>query len=913
MSRGRPRNGLSAALYRLLILAYPRAFRARFGPSLVADFRDLIAERAAVRPLLGRLQAWGLILLDLALSVPREHLDRARRRIDPGPARISDPDPLLPRSADIMLKDLRVALRNLGRQPGFALLAVLTLALGMGAGTATFSAVNAVLLRPLPYKDPQQLTLLWNNHTKIGWATPSVSGSDLMDYREQTRLFQSFAILGAREASLTDQGEPQRIASGWMSSNLLELLGIAPLLGRGFTAEEEAPDGPEVAMLGHGLWQRRFGGDPAVLGRSVHLDGKPFTIVGVLPPQMRVFLPAESSAPERVDVWQPVQADLRSQARNVKWATVLARLKPGVALSEAQAEMDVLASKLREEHETHRAAGMQIEVHSLHGDLVREVRLPLLLLLGGVAFVLLIACANVANLLLARAAGREREMAVRAAMGASRTRIVRQVLTEGLLLACLGGGLGLLLAHWGIEAMLALRPANLPRVEEIGMDPWVLGFALLLCLLTPVLFGLAPALYAARADVSRALHGGVRAVGGGPGQRLGRLLVVGEVALSLILPIGAVLLLKTFANLQRSEPGFQPQGVWTAGVALPAVRYPEEADHLRFFDRLEERLRQLPGVEAAALASSLPLSGGAWRGPYADDPRAEISISEFRKVQRSSDRLVVTPGAVKTLGMQLVDGRFFTEQDDLAHPRVIVVDETLARKVWPGQSAVGKRLLISWDPRDLWMEVVGVVRHVRIHSLRAEGIEQIYFPLRQVPAQGLAVAVRSSADPAALTALVRRELAALDPGLPLAEPQTLETLIADHLAPMRFTLMLVGFFAAAAVVLAVAGLYGVLAYGVSLRTREIGVRMALGARPWGVTGMVLRQGLRLTGLGIGLGLLGAAGLSRLLESLLFGVAPLDPATYLLVAASLGLVTVAAILLPAARAARVDPKVALLCE
>jgi len=818
-----------------------------------------------------------------------------------------------------LLQDLRYGARRLARTPGFTAVAALTLALGIGANTAIFSVVDAVLLRPMPYGDPERLVLVWDRMERSAIERAPVSSPDLADFRRLAEGFAGFAATNnVNEVALTGDGPPEQIKVANVTADFFDVLGVAPVLGRGFEPADAVPIPPEAfqgppeeipptaMILTDGLWRRRFGGDPAVIGGAVRLNGQPMTVVGVLPPGWELLMPPDAGMPTDVDAYSPLRLDLASGPRDNQWLRVIARLAPGTTLAAAQAEMDAIAARHREEHAFHANMGIGIEVRPMHGDVVHHVRPALVALLGAVGFVLLIACANVANLLLARSAVRRREMAVRASLGAGRGRLFRQVLTEGVLLAVPGALGGLALAWVGVRLLLALRPPDLPRLGEVGLDPRVLSFTLAAATAAALLAALAPALAASLERPGSALaERGGDGLGGGGRLRLRGALVVSEIALSLVLLIGAGLLLRSFVELSRVRPGFDPEGALTYKLALPFPDYQTPQDRTRFFQRMEERVAAEPGVEAVGAIFPMPLGGRFWTGPYgrAGDP-------EERWTEQEADFRVITPGYFDAMGIGLLDGRALTAADLEEQREVAVVDAGLARRLWPDGSAVGERVGLDLFGRTLRLEVVGTVEPVRHAGLTEPAHETLYMPHHLFPWTPMTVAVRTAADPGTLADPVRAAVRALDPGLPVYAVRPLSVYFREALAATRFTLVLAAVFAGLALVLAAIGLAGVLAYAVRRRRHEIGVRVALGARPVDVVRLIVGRAVLLVVLGIVLGLAAALAVSRSLAGLVYGVSSTDPATYAALAAVLAAVAVAASWLPARRAARIDPVTAL---
>jgi predicted permease len=801
---------------------------------------------------------------------------------------------------DELAQDVRYALRQLRRSPGFALVAVLTLALGIGANTAIFSVVNGVLLRPLPFREPDRLVRVFSLDEG---KRAAVSPLDFADWRDQARSFEGLAAVNALTLNLTGGGEPERLEGASVSAALFSVLGVRPIAGRTFAPSEDAPGAPRLVLLGEPLWRRRFGADPGLVGRTVLLDGEVYTVVGIVP--------AASAYPAGAEVWTPLDLSQEARSRGARYLRVIGRLAPGTAASAAGAEMAAIARRLEEQDPDHNT-GFGAAVVPLHQQIVGEVRTPLLVLLGAVGFVLLIACANVANLLLARAIGREGELAVRAALGAGRGRIVRQLLTESLLLALLGSAAGVALAAAAMRAFVAAVPDDLPRVAEVGIDGTVLLATAGAALATGLLFGLAPALQASTPILVGTLKQGGRGASGHAGRRRASdALVVAEVALAVVLLAGAGLLTRSFTRLLEVDPGFRPERVTTFTVTLPPAKYGKDAQLQAFAAALVERLARLPGAQSAAVVSGLPLSDAGFSlsftvdGRPAPDPGAEPS-AQVR---------VATPAYFATMGIPLVRGRAFTERDRDGSPQVVVINREAARRFFPGEDPLGRRVQLGWTRDSVRMggEIVGVVGDVRQFGLDAAPVPEIYAPYDQFPLDELSAVVRSTADEqdqAAVLAAVWGAVGELDRDLPVYALRTLEELVSESVARPRFYMLLLGAFAAVALLLSAVGIYGVMSYAVRQRTREIGIRVALGATGGRVLRMVLGQGLTLALAGAILGLLAALWVTRLMASLLYGVSPTDPPA--LAAGAVVLVAVAALAcyLPARRAARADPLTAI---
>ncbi|HJQ32698.1 MAG TPA: ABC transporter permease [Pyrinomonadaceae bacterium] len=801
------------------------------------------------------------------------------------------------------LQDLRFGARVLRKRPGFTAVAVLALALGIGANTAIFSVVEAVLLRPLPYERPEQLVLMYEDGRDVQnrW----VSYPNFLDWRARNRSFEAMSTIRGWDLTLTgDGGPPESLTARMVSADYFDVMRVRPLVGRAFLREEDRPGAAPVTVLSHGFWQRRFGGDPDIVGKTITLDDKPFTVVGVMPPEFR----HQGPPPLWVLMGQWTGQDNWMQ-RDVRVAgNVVARLKDGVTIEQARADMANLKDALTRES-PYTNAGHVIRVVPLKESIVGESRTPLLLMFGAVGFVLLIACANVANLLLARATTRRREFAIRAALGASGRRLARQLLAESLLLAALGGAAGLLLAWWGVDLLCAAEPPGLPGVAGAGVNARVALFTFGLTLLTGVVFGLAPAWRANREDVSDALKGTSTAAGGGAasGGRLRGALVVTEVALAFVLLVGAGLLTRSLVRLLNSNPGFDPTNVLTMPVTLSRQRYQGKEEITRFQRELLARVSALPGVEAACISNSLP-GFPAWQNDIAVEGGAPIKAGEELNVDWS----IVSEDYFRVMRVPVLRGRTFTEREAREGSPVVVVDENLARRFWPGQDAVGKR--IKYDSPTPH-EIVGVVGNVKNFGSEAEGRIRIYTPLgRAGLSRGATLGVRASSGGAeALASAVAREIQAIDKDMPAPDAETLEQIFRRETAPRRFNAALLALLAAVALVLAAVGIYGVMAYTVAQRTHEFGVRLALGAGRGDVLRLVLGGGMKLVLLGVGAGLAAALALTRLMSSLLFGVAPTDPLTFCGIALLLTLVALLASYIPARRATKVDPMIALRYE
>ena len=798
-----------------------------------------------------------------------------------------------------ILQDLRYALRTLVRTPGFALVAILTLALGIGANTAIFTVVNALLLKPLPYANPDRLVMVWQDFRARGgpadeWATPG----NYVDWSNQKDLFEQVAVISGWRPVFTGGAEPESLPGEQVSHEYFGVLGIHPVLGRVFRAEDGVLKAPRVAIISEDLWKRRFGGDPSVVGRIVPLSGDPHEIIGIIPAGFR---PIVASAAE---IWRPRQMDMANPARGSITLRAVARLKAGLPLDRAQAAASALAKQLEAAHPEHNEK-VGFILQPLHDRVVGNFKQGLLALLGAVAFVLLIACANIANLLLARGSARGRELGIRLALGAGRGRVMRQLLTESLLLASIGGVAGMLMGVWAVDALVAIAPANAPRVSEIGLDLTVFAYAAGLTVLTGIVFGLAPALQSSREDVTHSLKDGARGTAAARGRTLRSGLIVAEVALALVLLTGGGLLLQTFVRLQNTDLGFNPENVLVGAVNPPRIPYDTTAKHRAFYDQMLEKISTLPGVEKAAIASVLPLSGDSDRnfeveGRAAPRTASETPVTWYR---------LVSAGYFDAMGMKLRRGTFVETREPAPS---VVVNETMVAKYFPGEDPIGRR--IRFGPNTPWFTIVGVVADAKVRGAAAQStLVETFVPYWQLTEPGMVAIIKTASNPASLTIPLRQAIASIDRNVPVTGIMTLSEMVSESIGQPRFFALLAGGFGALALVLAAIGIYGVMAYSVAQRTTEIGVRVALGARPAEVFRLIVGDGLKLTGAGILLGIGGSMLIAKALATLLFGVTPWDPVTFMATAGILLTAAAAACIVPAARATRVDPMVALRSE
>ena len=804
------------------------------------------------------------------------------------------------------LHDLRYALRMQFKNPGFTIVAVIALALGIGANTAIFSVVNTVLLRPLPYKDPEQLVMVWEDASKHGYPRDTPAAANYVDWRDQNQVFEGMAAIADESFNLTGAGDPERLEGRRVSANLFPMLGVEPQIGRVFSAAEDQPGSNRVVLLSYGVWQRRFGADPGIVGQALTLNGESHIVVGVMP--ARFQFPSSDD-----QVWVPIAFTQEQTAnRNRHYLQVVARLKPGVTLAQSQTEMSTIATRLQQQYPDSNT-DLGAAVTSLHEHLVGDVKPALLILLGAVGLVLLIACANVANLLLARAAVRQKEIAVRVALGARRMRLVRQFLTESVLLSTLGGVVGLVIAYTGLLLIRTFIPENISQAREISIDLRVLGFTLFVSVATGVIFGLAPAIQSVRFNQSETLkEGGRDAATGGSGKRLRSVLVMAEVAISLVLLIGAGLLINSFLRLRNVDPGFRVDNLLTMKIVLPEPKYDEFARRQAFYTELIQRVEALAGVRSAAVTTNLPLyrqgnSIGIRIEGKPEPPPGQENIAVTR---------IISPGYFDTMSIPLLSGRKLADEDkETDRNASAVISETMARRFWPNEDPIGKRFAAGRVTSDEdWINVVGVVKDVRQFELTAEPRPQLYLSYRQAgffaPED---LVVKTDVDSASLAATVRKTVWEIDKDQPVSDIRTMEQIFAESIARQRFSMLLLAIFAGVAMVLAAVGIYGVMSYSVAQRTHEIGIRMALGAQTGAVLKLAVGYGMKLVIIGIVIGLIASFALTRLMSTLLFGVTATDPTTFTLISLLLAFVAAIASYIPARRATKVNPIIALRYE
>ena len=798
-----------------------------------------------------------------------------------------------------LIQDIRYGVRMLLKRPGFTLIAIITLALGIGANTAIFSVVNGIVLRSLPYADPERLAYISLDRRDQGQRF-TVSRADYLILKENMKSFEKIAEYRGERLNMTGGREPERIVGTWATAEFFSTLGVDAAIGRTFYPDEGQPGNPLVAVISNSLWQRHLNSDPDAIGRTISLNDKTYTIIGVMPQDFKFMYATE--------VWPILQLNTQQRRPPFGWR-MIGRLKPGVSPQQVRAEFDAMHDEALRLYPDN--SDWAYESEPLKEVIVGNLRPMMLVLLVAVGFVLLIATGNVANLLLSRAAAREREIAIRAAMGASRSRLVRQLLTESLLLAVAGGALGLLLAVWGVDLLVALEPGNLPRLNEVTIDNSALLFTSLISLASGVLFGLAPALQLSRTNLNDSLKEGGRSMTGARGQRMRGTLVVAQMALALMLLVGAGLMVRSFIRLQKVNPGFEPEGLLTLQLSLPETRYSESSKVAAFYRQLIERVRALPGVQTASFSDSVPPQNLAILEMFEVEGQPTPEGQNYPL----AEELFIGADYFRTLGIPVLQGRHLAETDNPDSPPVALINQTMARRYFPEGDAIGKHIRAGgFGPGDPWITIVGVVGNVKYNGLNAEEAPTIYAPFEQNQIRGsVYILLRTATDPQNLIAAVRHEVEQMDSDLPIANIKTGEKLLAESVGQPRFNTMLIAIFALIALLLAAIGIYGVISYSVTQRTHEIGIRMALGARTVDVLAMVIRQGMKLALIGVGVGLIAAFALTRLMENLLFKVSATDLLTYAAITVLLSGVALVACYVPARRATKVDPMVALRYE
>lgn len=814
-----------------------------------------------------------------------------------------------------ILQDIRYSLRALKRTPAFTAASVIVLALGIGASTSIFTVVNAVLLRPLPYPESDRLVMLWETNPRFqiaGDALPVTPGS-FMDWREQNTSFEQVAAFGSSQLNLSGTGEPERVACASVSGKFFELMRIAPMLGRALNDEDEKPGAARVAVISYALWQRRLAGATEAIGKTLTLDGESYSIAGVAPEGFQFpragELPFATGITTNTDVWKPMTLtdEFINRKRANHQLSVLARLKAGATLEQARTDMKAIAA--RAEQDIPDSKGIGVKLIPLAEQVVKNVRTGLLVLAGAIGLVMLIACANVANLMLARAAARTKEIAIRAALGASRFRIVRQLATEALLVGLASGLSGLLLSLWGVKSLLALAGSNLPRANEIAMDFRVVAVTFGMALLSSVLFGLFPAIGASKVNLSQSLKQGTTTRGTFHRNRLRGALVVAEIAISLVLLIGSGLMIKSLARVLAVDPGFRPDTL-TLRISLAGSKYPNANQQIAFFQDVNRRVAAIPGMQSAGLISAAPLGGGLYAGGFSIESQPAASEAQ----DQTADRRMVSPNYFNALGISIIEGRVFSDQDNQNSPGVAIISESLARRFLPNEDAIGKRIKLGGrDSTRPWLLIVGVCGDVRDTALESDARPCVYVPYPQFAVLSMALVARTAGDPKTVVSAIREEVWAVDKDQPITDVKTMSAYVSDSVAPRRSNAILLGAFATVALVLASVGVYGVIAYSVTQRVREIGIRIALGAESGDVIKLIVGRGLALVSVGIVIGLGGALALTRVMSSLLYGVRPTDPVAFTLVTFLMIGISMLASYIPARRATKVDPMVALRSE
>jgi len=801
---------------------------------------------------------------------------------------------------DSLFHDIRFGFRTMLRNPGFAAIAILTLAIGIGANAALFSVIDGVLLKSLPIKDADRVMFVWETNPSISASTFATSTLNYRDWKEGNHSFSVIAGRRGFAANLVAGGEPERVIGERVTADYFTALGVDPIIGRSFQPGDDKLGAEPLVLLSRGLWQRRFGGDQNIIGQAITLNGQKCTVTGVMPNDYR----------PNIEFWTPLQINYDNADRYLHDTTVVARLAPGVSISQAQAEMNTILARMTQQY-PEMLKGWGIQVVPMHDSIVQNIRLALLVLFGAVAFVLLIACTNVANLLLARAAVREREIAIRIALGAGRMRLIRQLLTESLLISVIGGGIGILIAIWGTNFLISLNPQGIPLSSTVGVDYRVLGFTFVVSVLAGLLFGIVPALQSTKLNLNETLKES-KSSGNARAGLIRSALVVSEITLALVLLIGAGLLIKSFSRLQDVDPGFNYDRMLTFQISLPPTLYSKPNQITGFFKNAVDRISALPGVKGAGAISQAPLAANGPRYIFYAEGRPlpapnEAPLAAYR---------IVTPTYFQAMGIPLIAGRFFTEADDDKAQPVIIVSQSLAKQMWPGQDPIGKGMTVGvplpGQPIN-FSKIIGVVGDVKHTSLSGDPDMQMYDPLLQSPSPSMAIVMRSAVDPISLADSARKTIAGLDPALPIANMKTMDTVVYESMAPFRFNMSLLTIFAGVALLLTIIGIYGVMSYSVSQRTREIGIRIALGAKPSSVRTMIIKQGLILAAIGLVFGLTGSFFAKWILSSLLFGISATDPTIFVGVALIIVVISALACYIPARRATRIDPMIALRYE
>ncbi|MBC7883047.1 MAG: ABC transporter permease [Anaerolineae bacterium] len=846
-------------LYSFLLFLYPAEFRLEYGSEMQHIFREGYRENSGAPIFLAG------ALGDLLVTALRQHLE-------------------------ILVQDVDYALRMLWKQAGFTTIVVLTLALGIGANTAIFSVVNTVLLRPLPYPNSEQLVAISSYNQQKAEEQRGVSPADLLDWRAQSSAFESLSLYRGEPVNLTGTSQPQRFSGIVTSTNFFETLGVKPLLGRTFSPDEDIAGKRQVVVLSYALWQQNFGGDPLIISKTFTLNDQPYTVIGVMPPGF--------AEPSWTQLWLPLANNSSElQSRQNRYFTAIGRLKPAVSLEQAQVQLDTITIRLDRAHpDTNH--GWRVRILSLQDQLVGNIRPVLLILLGAVGCVLLIASTNVANLLLARTATRQYEFAIRSALGASQTRMIRQLLTESVLLALLGGSIGVLFALGGLQLLIAFGPADIPRIKEVSLDGWVLSFTLGISLLTGLVFGLFPALPLARGTVNQTLKG--KKVGSGQ-QRTRDVLVIGETAMALTLLAGSGLLITSFLRLQEVQPGFDTHNLLTMVLSPADFKYPSNGAKARFYQQVLDNIEALPGVTSVAAISDTPLSGSNLIFPFRIREKANTNTGDFDALYHA-----ISPNYFQTMAIPLLMGRTFNIHDDEQAPSVVIINETMAHRFFANENPIGKHLVLDYLGKPFAPEIVGVVGNVKHNGLAANLSPEMYVSGLQLPWFSMTLVLRTAMEPLSLSTSAQRAVWQVDKDLPISYIQTMEKIISDSVAPRLFQTLLLGLFAGVALLLAAVGVSGVLFYSVTKRTPEIGIRLALGARPQDIFKLIIAQGMSLVAIGLGLGLIAALALTRFLNSLLFEVNPSDPFTFVFVSGLLLAAALMACYLPARRAMGVNP-------